>query len=129
MSGPEPIRILLDGQCAACRREGRFIQRLDRGRGLVAIEDIARPGFDPARYGLSWPQVAGSIHAILPGGSVINGMEVFRRVYGAVGRGWMLGWTAWPVLRPFVDRSYAWFARNRVRWFGGCRPDGTCVVR
>lgn len=34
-------------------------------------------------------QAMGSIHAILPDGSVIKEVEVFRRLYEAVGLGWI----------------------------------------
>ena len=58
------------------------------------------------------------IHGVLADGTVIEGMEVFRRAYGAVGLGWLLAPTAWPGLRALADAGYRWFARNRLRLTG-----------
>lgn len=117
------VKLLYDGACPFCMAEVRWLEKRDRG-GMLALEDIAAPGFDPGRYGLDQKTVEGKIHAILPDGSVVTGMEVFRRIYGAVGLGWLLAPTGWPVLRPLFDLGYKWFARHRVRLgnlFG--RPD------
>lgn len=110
-----PFTILIDGQCTLCRREAAFMNRLDRGRGLLRIVDITPPDFDPAALGTTTDAVMGQIHGIAPDGTLLRGMEVFRRAYGAVGKRWLLAWTAWPVARPIVDRVYLWFARHRVR--------------
>jgi predicted DCC family thiol-disulfide oxidoreductase YuxK len=125
------ITILIDGQCPLCRREASFLERLDRGRHRLGIADITDPAFEAGRYGLSDAAVMDSIHGILPDGRVIRGMEVFRRAYRAVGFGWLLAPTGWPVLRPLFDRLYAWFARNRLRLTGrniAC-ADGRCEQR
>jgi len=45
-------------------------------------------------------------------------MEVFRRAYGAVGLGWLLAPSRWPLLGRLFDAAYRWFARNRLRWTG-----------
>ena len=53
------------------------------------------------------------------------GRAVVRQAYRAVGLGWILAPTGWPVLRPVFDWLYLGFARYRVRLgraFG--RPDG-----
>lgn len=106
--------ILIDGRCTLCRREAAFMRRLDRGRGRLRIVDITEPAFDPASIGTTFDAVMGQIHGIAPDGSLLRGMEVFRRAYAAVGHRWMLAWTGWPVLRIAVDRCYMWFARHRM---------------
>lgn len=35
------IKLLYDGECPLCVREVNFLQKRDRGRGLVAFVDIA----------------------------------------------------------------------------------------
>ncbi len=110
-----PFTILIDGRCTLCRREAAFVQRLDHGRGLLRIVDITLADFDPAALGTTMDAVMGQIHGIAPDGTLLRGMEVFRRAYGAVGKRWLLAWTAWPILRPIVDQLYLWFARHRVR--------------
>ena len=124
------IKVLFDGACPICRWEAAIWQRLDRGRGRVALVNIASVGFQAAEHGISCAQAMAEIHGILPSGAVVRGMAVFRRAYAAVGLGWLLAPTAWPLLRPCFDRAYRWFARNRLLLTG--RPwvcDKTCARR
>ena len=108
------IRLLFDGLCPVCAREMRLLERLDR-RGRLEFEDIADASFDPSRYGLEMDQVVGSMHAVLPDGSIVVGVEVFRRAYDAVGLGWLLAPTRWPLVRPLADLAYRAFAKIRPR--------------
>jgi len=127
---PFDIKVLYDGRCPLCRRELAMLKRLDR-RQRIAAEDIADASFDGSRYGLSYEQAMGRIHGILPDGTVVRDVEVFRRLYRAIGLGWLLGWTAWPGLRRVADAGYRWFARNRLRLTGrgGASCDqGRCAV-
>ena len=112
------IKVLFDGACPICRREAAIWRRLDRGRGRVALVDIASVDFQAAEHGISRARAMAEIHGILPSGAVVRGMAVFRRAYAAVGLGWLLAPTAWPLLRPCFDRAYRWFAKNRRRLTG-----------
>jgi predicted DCC family thiol-disulfide oxidoreductase YuxK len=109
------FKVLIDNDCHLCRREAAFMNRLDAGRGQLALEDIAAPDFDPSRYGRSLDQLMGSIHGVLPDGRLVTGVEVFRRAYAAVGYGWLLAPTAWPGLRWLSDRAYVLFAWARLK--------------
>ena len=124
------VRVLYDGECPLRQREISMLQRLDRGRRRIDFEDIAAPRFDSERYGLDQAQVMARIHAVLPDGSVIEGVEVFRRAYAAVGLGWLAAPTRWPVLRSAFEAAYRVFARNRLRWTGRAAdcPDGMCAI-
>lgn len=127
------IKLLHDGLCPVCSREVRLLRRLDRGRGRIAFEDIAAPEFAPERYGLTLPQVVGSMHAIRPDGTVVRAMAVFREAYAAVGLGWLIAPTGWPLLRPVFDRLYRIFARFRPRFSrfdsGACATSRCAVGR
>ena len=124
------FRVLYDGECPLCAREVAMLRRLDRGRGRLAFDDIAAPGFDASRYGRSQAELMARIHGVLPDGTVIEGVEVFRRAYAAVGLGWLVAPTRWPLLRPLSDAAYRWFARNRLRLTGRNEPCTTdrCAV-
>ncbi|MCU0668657.1 MAG: DUF393 domain-containing protein [Myxococcota bacterium] len=122
MSHPHwEFRVLYDGECPLCAREISMLRRLDRGRGRLDLEDIAAPDFDAARYGTTLHELMARIHGVQPDGTLIEGVEVFRRAYAAVGLGWLVAPTRWPLLRPLADAAYRWFARNRLRLTG--RPD------
>jgi predicted DCC family thiol-disulfide oxidoreductase YuxK len=118
------IKVLYDGECPLCAREISFLRRRNR-RGLIAFEDIAAPGFDATRYGLDQYTVMSRIHGVLSDGTVIEGVEVFRRLYAAAGLGWLVAPTRWPPLRGLFERAYRVFARNRLRWTG--REDAACT--
>lgn len=124
------VKVLYDGECPLCMREIRFLKARDR-KGRIAFEDIAAPGFDPAPYGLDAATVMARIHGVLPDGRIVEGVEVFRRLYEQVGLGWLLAPTRWPLLRPIFDAAYRAFARNRLRLTGRSEPacaDAHCVA-
>jgi len=112
------ITFLHDGGCPLCAREVAMLRRLDRGRGKLAFDDIAAPGFDAARYSAAHVDLMARVHGVLPDGTLVEGVEVFRRAYAAVGLGWLLAPTRWPLVRPLADAAYRWFARNRMRLSG-----------
>ncbi|MBL8747451.1 MAG: DUF393 domain-containing protein [Phycisphaerae bacterium] len=126
-----PLQILIDGQCPLCRREGDFLLRLDRGRGRIALIDIAAPDFNPAQYNTTFDEAMARIHARAPDGRLITGLEVFRRAYALVcpPLGWLWAPTGWPGIRVVADAAYRWFARNRYRFRAADRCDsGRCDI-
>lgn len=115
-SAPE-FTLLYDGECPLCSREIRLLRRRDR-RGRLDFVDIAAADFDAARYGTTRDALMARIHGVLPDGSLVRDVEVFRRAYAAVGLGWLVAPTRWPLLRSLFERAYRVFARNRLRWTG-----------
>ncbi len=114
---PGQFKVLYDGECPFCRLEARWLGRLDR-RGRLLLEDIAAPEFDPAQYGATLPALMGTLHGIHADGRQTQGVETFRQAYRAVGLGWVLAPTGWPILRPCFDFLYHIFARYRIRMGG-----------
>jgi predicted DCC family thiol-disulfide oxidoreductase YuxK len=102
-----PLTIMIDGLCPLCKREGAMLMRMDRGRGLIRLLDITAPDFDASSYGLTSDQVMGSIHALTPQGTIVNGMEVFRLAYARLGWGWLWAPTAGPSSSPSAIASIA----------------------
>jgi len=126
MSDGWQITVLYDGDCPLCTREIEMLRRRDPAGRDARFVDISAPGFDAFRYGTTHEALMARIHGVLPDGTRVEGMEVFRRVYRAVGLGWLVAPTGWPGLRPLFDAAYRWFARNRLRITG--RGDG-CDAR
>jgi len=114
------VRVLYDGDCPLCAREVALLRRLDR-RGRLAFEDIAAPIFDAGALGRTHAQLMARIHGLLPDGRLVEGMEVFRRAWAAVGLGWLLAPSRWPGLRQLFDAAYRNFARHRLRLTGRAR--------
>jgi predicted DCC family thiol-disulfide oxidoreductase YuxK len=107
-----PLTLLYDGACPICRIEMDRLAEHDALKRLVFV-DIAAPGFEASRWGASLEEMRRLIHAVLPDGTLVSGVEVFRLAYGAIGQGLLFAPTALPVLSPLFERAYAVFARNR----------------
>ena len=113
------IKLLYDGQCPLCLREVNFLQKRDAGRGLVAFVDIADDRYNPAAHGgVDFETAMGRIHAVLPDGTVIQNVEVFRRVYEVLGMGWVYAATKLPLIGTIVDFAYGIWADWRLALTG-----------
>jgi predicted DCC family thiol-disulfide oxidoreductase YuxK len=116
------IKLLYDGACPLCLREVNFLRKRDAGRGLVAFVDIAAADYcAEANGGVDFETAMGRIHAVLPDGTVIKNVAVFRQVYEILGIGWMYAITKWPVIGSLVDWIYEIWADWRLVLTG--RPD------
>ena len=120
------FEVFYDGDCPLCVREIRMLQRLDR-KGRIVFTDIAAPDFDEHTVGLSWETLMERIHGRMPDGTLVEGVEVFRQLYSAVGLGPLVALTRIPGLSHAADAAYRLFAKNRLRLTGRCR-DGVCRV-
>ena len=67
------------------------------------------------------------IQGRLPNGQWITGVEVFRRLYAAVGLKPVVALTRLPGISRGLEFGYRVFAKNRLRLTGRC-DDGTCKV-
>lgn len=124
---PGRLTILIDGECPLCKREAAWLGRRDR-KGRLAFVDIAAPNFEPGEYGKTQDQLMGAIHAVTAEGEMVTGVEVFRLAYSAIGLGWLLAPTRWPLLRPIADAAYRVFARIRPRLQRRSCDTGRCKV-
>ena len=125
------FEVFFDGDCPLCRREIAFLQRLDRRRNAIRFTDIAARGFDPAEHGLGSLRRAdlmARIHGRAADGQVVEGVEVFRRLYAAVGFGPLVAVTRLRPIAALLDAGYRWFAANRLSLTGRCDGDA-CLLR
>ena len=121
------IKLLYDGQCPLCLREVRFLQKRDAGRGIVAFVDVADDRYQPeAHGGVEFEAAMGRIHAVLPDGTVIQNVEVFRRIYESLGMGWVYAFTQLPLIGAVVDWVYNLWADWRLFLTG--RPDLATII-
>lgn len=95
------------------------MKRLDR-RHRVRFTDIADPHFRPADVGVDFDSLMSEIHGRLPNGEWLRGVEVFRRIYEALGFGLLVRITRLPIISPLLDQAYVLFAKNRMRLTGRC---------
>lgn len=122
------LQVFFDGACPICWREVALLRRLDL-RGRIEFTDIAAPGFE-APPDRTQAELMGSIHARLPDGAWVDGVETFRRIYAALGLGPLVALTRLPGLSHGLDAAYRLFAKNRLRLTGrGCEGDVCAVSR
>ena len=113
------IEVFFDGACPLCAREIAALRRLDR-RDRVRFTDIAAPDFDPQALGTDMATLMAEIQGRLPDGTWVGGVELFRRLYTAVGLGLLVAPTRLPLVSQGLDLAYRAFARNRLRLTGRC---------
>ena len=128
LNQPWEIKLLYDGECPLCLREVNFLQKRDAGRGKVAFVDIAANDYSPEENGgIDFETAMGRIHGVLPDGTVIKNVEVFRRVYEALGMGWVYAITKLPILGALANFIYGIWADLRLRLTG--RPNLETVIK
>ncbi|MCY2966222.1 MAG: DUF393 domain-containing protein [Planctomycetota bacterium] len=125
MNHPFDVEIFFDGDCPLCRREMNFMRRFNR-RGRVLFTDIAAADFRPDTVGLTQDKLMAEIHGRLSDGTIVVGVEVFRRLYSAIGWSWLAAVSRWPGISGMLDWAYRLFAKNRLRLTGRC--DTHCAI-
>jgi predicted DCC family thiol-disulfide oxidoreductase YuxK len=113
------VEVFYDGDCPLCRREISFLQRRDR-QNRIRFTDISSPEFSAERLGKDHETMMAQIHGRLPDGQWIIGVEVFRRLYAAIGWSTPVRLSRLPGVSSVLDWSYRWFAKYRLRLTGRC---------
>ena len=114
----DKIDLLYDSECPICMMEVNFLQKRDV-QGRIRFTDLSSPDYDPADHGnVTFRQGMRKLRAVLPGGEVVTGVEVFRKTYDAIGLGWIFALTNNPVIGGFADKVYDVWAENRLRITG-----------
>ncbi|MBK8172465.1 MAG: DUF393 domain-containing protein [Sandaracinaceae bacterium] len=120
------IEVFFDGACPLCSKEIEFLRKRDQDYRIV-FTDIAAPWFDPKAIGRTQSELMERIQARLPDGTWIEGVEVFRRLYGIVGFRGLVSLTRNRPVAAILDFAYERFAKNRLRLTGRC-DDVVCAV-
>ena len=114
-ASPSVIEVFYDGDCPLCRREIGMLRWLDR-KQRICFTDISAKEFDPTIVERSQDELMAEIHGRLPDGEIVVGVEVLRRLYAAVGFGWLVAVTRLPGISHLLGFAYRVFARNRLKW-------------
>ena len=78
------IEVFFDGDCPLCKREIDTLRHMDRQHN-IRFTNIAAPDFRASEFGPTWDEFMSEIHGRLPDDTWVRGVEVFRRLYAAVG--------------------------------------------
>ncbi len=99
------IEVFFDGDCPLCTKEIAMLRRLDR-KERIRFTDIADPEFRAAAYDTDQDSFMEKIRGRLPDGTWIEGVEVFRRLYSAVGFRPIVALTRIPGVSHLLDAAY-----------------------
>ena len=125
---PWDLEVFYDGACPLCRREIAWIRKRDNHHRL-RLTDISTDAFRIDDYERSMEQLMGELHGRAPDGQWVTGVEAFRRMYSAIGFGWLIALTRIPGVSHFLQWIYRLFARNRLRLTGRCPAESdSCQV-
>ena len=113
-------RSILRWWLSPCRREMSMLCRRDHDQRF-RFTDIDALGFSPEALGRTRDELMARIHARLPDGTWICGVEGVPPPL----RGHRLPapcavYSRWPVISPLLDIAYTVFPRNRRRLTGRC---------
>ena len=121
------VEVFYDGDCPLCMREIRMLKRKDRA-ARIQFTNIAAPEFDAAAYGTTYRELMARIRGRLGDGTWIEGVEVFRQLYAAIGWRTLVRISRLPGISHLLRLGYILFAKNRLRLTGRCAPDGSCAL-
>ena len=127
VSPGKAVQVFYDGDCPLCMREIRMLKRKDRA-DKIQFTDITAGDFDAAAYGTTQAVLMARIAGRLPDGTWIEGLEVFRQLYAAIGWRTVVALSRVPGISHLLRLGYTLFARNRLRLTGRCAPDGACAI-
>jgi predicted DCC family thiol-disulfide oxidoreductase YuxK len=121
------VEVFFDGDCPLCQREISFLRRKDREH-RIRFTDIAAPDFSPASFSLEFADFMNEIQGRLGDGTWITGVEVFRRLYAAVGFGAIVALTRLPLVSHVLEFGYRVFARYRLSLTGRACKKNRCQL-
>ncbi|MEP6860193.1 MAG: DUF393 domain-containing protein [Deltaproteobacteria bacterium] len=121
------VEVFYDAECPLCMREIRMLVRKDRAE-RIQFTNIADPAFDASAYGTTYAVLMARIRGRLADGTWIDGVEVFRRLYAAIGFRRLVAITRLPGISQLLSLVYVVFAKNRLRLTGRCLS-GACAVQ
>jgi len=122
------VEVFYDGDCPLCVREIAMLRRWDKNDRIV-FTDIAAPDFSAVALGKTQDDLMARIHGRLSDGQWIEGVEVFRQLYSAVGLGPLVAVTRLPGISSLMNLGYRLFAKNRLRLTGRCTAESCAIPR
>ena len=112
MTQLQKLTLFYDASCPLCEAEITYLSRRNQ-LGLLAFIDIHSTHFDPEQSGISCQQAMDAMYGQYEDGTLIKGVEVFAQSYSRANMK-VLAWVfSRKTLRPLLNLSYYFFARNR----------------
>ncbi|KAG6426126.1 hypothetical protein SASPL_110342 [Salvia splendens] len=108
-----------DGECPLCMREVNMLRERNEGYKPIKFVDISWDEYSPEdNQGLDYETVMGRIYAIQSDGTVVKDVEAFRKLYEAVGLGWVYAITKYEPVASIADAVYGVWAKYHLQVTG-----------
>ncbi|KAJ4785599.1 hypothetical protein LUZ62_036845 [Rhynchospora pubera] len=121
------VKMLYDGDCPLCMREVNMLKERNKTFEAIKFVDISSKDYSPQEnQGLEYNLVMGRIHAIMSDGTVVTDVEAFRKLYEAVGLGWVYAITKYEPVASIANAIYGVWAKYRMQITG--RPPLEVVI-
>ncbi|KAL8097961.1 uncharacterized protein At5g50100, chloroplastic [Apium graveolens] len=113
------VKMLYDGDCPLCLREVNMLQERNKSYQSIKFVDISSDEYSAQdNQGLDYETAMGRIHAILHDGTIVKDVEAFRKLYEAVGLGWVYAITKYEPIATIADSIYGVWAKYRLQITG-----------
>lgn len=120
--------LYFDGRCPLCVAQIRRLGARDAQQRLAFV-DIAGPGFDPAPLGVGLTALNRELHARLPDGRMLTGVDGILAAHALTGRGWLVRLLGAPVVRGVLAPLYRALRAQPARRFAPARLSPRSGVR
>lgn len=112
MTPQQKLTLFYDAACPLCRAEILFLSARN-DHGLLDFVDINSERYQPDQVGVSCEQALAAMYGQYADGTLISGVEVFAAAYQRADLT-VLAWIfSRKTLRPLLNWSYRFFAKNR----------------
>ncbi|KAL8217562.1 hypothetical protein R6Q57_020935 [Mikania cordata] len=113
------VKMLYDGDCPLCMREVNMLKERNKNYNAINFVDISSDDYSPEdNLGLDYETAMGKIHAIMSDGTIVTNVEAFRKLYEAVGLGWIYAITKYEPVATMADAVYGVWAKYRLQVTG-----------
>jgi predicted DCC family thiol-disulfide oxidoreductase YuxK len=118
------VEVFFDGDCPLCMREIALLRRMDLHTARITFTDIASSDFVALDYGKTWDEFMGQIQGRNANGQWLEGVEVFRALYGAVGLQRIVRMSRLAPIAWLLELAYGFFSQHRLALTG---RSGVCA--
>jgi len=118
--------IFYDASCPLCNIEMQHLKDADTKHKIV-LEDLNRHDFSTRYPSVNKNKAMAILHAQLPSGEMIYGLDVTYQAWKTVGKYRWMKIFRLPVIRYFADAAYLFFAKHRQTISRLLMPNTQCT--
>ncbi|XP_002972437.2 uncharacterized protein At5g50100, chloroplastic [Selaginella moellendorffii] len=109
------LKMLYDGECPLCLREVDMLRKRNTQYQSIKFVDISADEYSPHQNaGIDYEAAMGRVHVISNDGKVFTNVEAFKKLYEAVGLGWVYAITNYEPFSTIANALYNVWAKYRL---------------